>query len=207
MMCPFGRRSQEVPPVFHSMLIQRIVLCGALAVVGVAAPPVASADPPAVHLELRNTDGSSMSYLLSEIRNLHVDGTDLIVDLRSGSSSTHGFASLRSLRTEAAVTSVNPGPGAGSFETVRLLQSLPNPTTRGTRIRFDLAIRGRVALEIYEVSGRRIRTLVDKDLAAGRHEVDWDGADAHGRRASAGVYFYRLKGIGADQSRRVVVMP
>lgn len=193
--------------MLRSMLIQRVVRCAAIVGAAVAAPHVTWADPPAVRLELRNTDGSSTSYLLSEIRKLHVDGTDLIVDLRSGSNSTHALASLRSLRTEAPVTSVDHGPGGGSFETVRLLQSLPNPTARGTRIRFDLPARSRVALEIYEVSGRRIRTLVDKDLAAGRHEVDWDGADAHGRRASAGVYFYRLRGIGADQSRRVVVMP
>ncbi len=191
----------------RSMIFQQVMLSAAIVGAAFAVPPVASADPPPVHLELRNTDGSSTSYLLPEIQKLHFDGTDLIVDLRSGANATHPFTSLRSLRTETAVTSVNPGPAVGPFGTVRLHQSLPNPTTRGTRIRFDLAVRGRVALEIYEVSGRRIRTLVDKDLAAGRHEIDWDGADAHGRRASAGVYFYRLKGIGADQSRRVVVMP
>jgi flagellar hook assembly protein FlgD len=57
---------------------------------------------------------------------------------------------------------------------------------------------------VFDVDGRRVRTLVDATLGAGPHEARWDGADASGRAVGAGVYFVRLAAAGQAVSRRLV---
>ncbi len=88
-----------------------------------------------------------------------------------------------------------------------LFQNVPNPFNPATTIRFDLAADGHVALRIYDVAGRLVRTLIDAPLAAGfGQSATWDGLDAAGNRASSGVYFYRLEAAGHRYTRKMVVM-
>ena len=65
---------------------------------------------------------------------------------------------------------------------------------------------GSARLAIYDVSGRLVRTLVDRHLDVGRHEYRWDGRDGRGRSASAGVYLYRLTTPDGDLTRRMVLV-
>lgn len=81
---------------------------------------------------------------------------------------------------------------AGSLE-FGLGENRPNPLAGHTMLSFALARASAVRLIVYDVSGRAIRTLLDGVLAAGSHEVAWDGADASGARVSAGVYFCRME--------------
>jgi flagellar hook assembly protein FlgD len=69
----------------------------------------------------------------------------------------------------------------------------PDPPEGGTVISWALATRGQVELKIYDVSGRVVRLLVDERLAAGDHEIVWDGRDDAGRRLPAGHYYYELR--------------
>lgn len=95
-------------------------------------------------------------------------------------------------------------PGRG---TLALYQNTPNPAPRGaTTIAFDLARPGRAVLAIYDVAGRRVATLVDDALKAGKHQVSWDGLDASGRTAPAGIYFYDLAQDGVRTAKRMVVL-
>jgi flagellar hook assembly protein FlgD len=52
-----------------------------------------------------------------------------------------------------------------------------------------------------------VRTLADDDLPAGKHAIDWDGADERGDRARSGVYFYRLETSGRTHIGKVLLMP
>jgi len=73
------------------------------------------------------------------------------------------------------------------------ITNLPNPFSRSTKIRFQLAQQSPVVLGVYDVNGRRIRALVsDANLGAGEHEVEWDGMTDVGSRATPGLYFSRL---------------
>ena len=76
----------------------------------------------------------------------------------------------------------------------------------GTSIGFDLARTDRVSLRVYDVGGRLVATLIDgRTLAAGNHRAEWDGRDASGTPARAGLYLYRL-GVGpASETRRMVL--
>ena len=88
-----------------------------------------------------------------------------------------------------------------------LHQNVPNPFNPITQITFDLAQSGRVRLRIYDVAGRLVRTLIDKDLSAGRnHSAVWNGMDDQNRSLSSGVYFYRLEAAGNSLTRKVVLM-
>lgn len=79
----------------------------------------------------------------------------------------------------------------------------PNPFASRTAIHFDLPVGGRVRLVIFDVAGRRVRTLVDGVLAPGFHVSEWDGrGDGGGLRA--GVYFARLEAPGGTLSRKLV---
>ncbi len=71
-------------------------------------------------------------------------------------------------------------------------QNYPNPFNPKTNIKFKLKIAEHVTLKIYDISGKLIKTLLDKNKEAGSHEVVWDGTDKLGRMVSSGLYMYNL---------------
>jgi hypothetical protein len=73
-----------------------------------------------------------------------------------------------------------------------LSQNYPNPFNPSTKIRFALPVSGKVKLEIYDLLGNTVRTLVNKEMSAGRHEILWDGRNQGGHTATVGIYFYRI---------------
>lgn len=79
-------------------------------------------------------------------------------------------------------------PAARTF----LAQNVPNPFNPTTAIAFGLDKRARVTVAIYDASGRAVRTLVDREMDAGRHEAVWDGRDRSGTPVATGVYFYEM---------------
>jgi hypothetical protein len=71
-----------------------------------------------------------------------------------------------------------------------LMQNRPNPFNPETVIPFSLATPGRVAVRIYDVRGRLVRTVLDAVKPAGVHAARWNGSTEQGRRSASGVYFY-----------------
>jgi len=80
----------------------------------------------------------------------------------------------------------------------------PNPSSAATVLRFSLPMAGLTRLELIDVGGRRVRVLADGTFEAGAHEVRWDGRDAGGALAPAGLYWARLESAGASAVRRIV---
>jgi hypothetical protein len=74
-----------------------------------------------------------------------------------------------------------------------LLPVYPNPCRGSARIEYCLAAKGRVQLSVYNVSGQRVRELVNGSQAPGRNSVSWDGRRESGSKVSAGVYFIRFE--------------
>jgi hypothetical protein len=87
-----------------------------------------------------------------------------------------------------------------------LHQNDPNPFNPSTTLRFDLQQAGPVELTIYDVSGRRVRTLVQETRAEGPHQVIWRGLDESGRQVASGVYLYKLKAGSFVETRRMVLL-
>nr|MEE4266569.1 FlgD immunoglobulin-like domain containing protein [Candidatus Krumholzibacteria bacterium] len=77
------------------------------------------------------------------------------------------------------------------------LGNYPNPFNPLTRVAFTLERGGATTLQVFDVQGRLVRTLLSEELSAGPHSVIWDGLDGTGRRAGSGLYFARL--VSGDQ--------
>ncbi len=71
-------------------------------------------------------------------------------------------------------------------------QNYPNPFNPTTEIRFTLPKSEHVTIDVFNVLGQRIATLVDGDLPSGDHMVRWDGKDDSGERVASGIYLYRV---------------
>jgi len=98
------------------------------------------------------------------------------------------------------------GPEGAPQARTSLAQNFPNPFNPTTRIGFALEAAARARLAVYDASGRRLAVLVDRDLAAGPHEVTWDATDDRGLRVASGVYFYRLTAGGQTLTRKLTVL-
>jgi|GEM_PF-5580730 len=97
------------------------------------------------------------------------------------------------------------GDGKAARLVTRLSYCQPNPFSAGTAIGFTLAAPAVVRLEIYDVGGRRVRTLLSGTMAAGDHQLAWDCRDEAGRRAGSGVYFVKLA-AGVTREARAIVL-
>jgi len=88
-----------------------------------------------------------------------------------------------------------------------LLQNHPNPFNPTTTIPYDVAVTGDVRIEIYDVSGSLVRTLVNEEKEVGRHVATWDGRDGAGNQVHTGVYFYRMTAPGyASQAKKMLLL-
>lgn len=87
---------------------------------------------------------------------------------------------------------------------VMLHQNQPNPFAEVTRIVFDLPERTSVKIEVFDLAGRRVASLVNSEFAPGRHGVTWDRRGA-GARVPAGIYTYRMIVGGREYKRQLVV--
>jgi hypothetical protein len=79
----------------------------------------------------------------------------------------------------------------------RLVGASPNPFNPQTRLAFDLATAGDVRLGVYDLQGRRVRSLADGPWPAGRHNLTWDGLDDAGNHVASGLYLARLETGGS----------
>jgi hypothetical protein len=91
-------------------------------------------------------------------------------------------------------------------ETPFLGQNIPNPFNSSTSIAFILPKTILVRLEVINLLGQRVATLVDEELIAGQHTVLWDGRDNAGRNLASGIYFYRLKTGSYSQTKKMILL-
>ena len=106
-----------------------------------------------------------------------------------------------------AVSAVGDAP---SSVAMRLQPNVPNPFNPSTKISFELPAdrEGPVAvsLQVFDLKGRLVRTLVDRTLTADNHTATWNGRDRRGQAVPAGVYFYRLDAGGQSLTRSMTLV-
>jgi hypothetical protein len=107
-----------------------------------------------------------------------------------------------------AVTAAVAGPGAPAWGAhgVALSAPRPNPSRGETAFDLVLPVAGEDHVEIVDVRGARVRTLVSGALAAGRTTLAWDGRDESGRRAPSGLYHVRVRAAGIELTRKLVLL-
>lgn len=87
-----------------------------------------------------------------------------------------------------------------------LQQNYPNPFNSATTIRYALPAPAAIRLAVYNVTGQRVRVLVEEHQDPGHYRVTWDGTDEHGRQAANGLYFYRLADGESVRERRMLLL-
>ena len=102
-----------------------------------------------------------------------------------------------------SVPDIPAGQVPGSFA---LCQNYPNPCNPSTTIEFEMPIPASVELDLFNILGQRVRTLVGESLLAGKHQVDWDGRLRSGQMAPTGIYFYRLRVADVSLVRKLVLI-
>ncbi len=123
-----------------------------------------------------------------------------------GDDEAHFLANVQAANNGySPVVAVDDGPRELPAS-VRLQQNLPNPFNPDTAIRYTVPTSGAVDLAVYDVSGRRVRTLVTGTVAAGEHTVHWNGRDENGGLVPSGLYLYRVVGHGATLTRKMMLV-
>ncbi len=86
------------------------------------------------------------------------------------------------------------------------LQNYPNPFNPTTKIQFDVPERSQVKLEIFNIAGQKINTLVDNYYSAGKYSINWNGMDRYNRFVGSGVYLYRLSTEDRVLTKKMVLV-
>ena len=109
-----------------------------------------------------------------------------------------GGGNLNRIETEA-----NDGIRPNEFA---LHPNRPNPFNPQTIIAYDIPVPTHVSIEIYNILGQRVVTLVDEEKAAGSYEVIWNGVDNSGQRVASGIYLYNMRAGDFVESRKMMLM-
>jgi len=101
--------------------------------------------------------------------------------------------------------------GTGKFDsthpkTFELNSVYPNPFNSNCQIKFSTLTKEKINLTVYDTSGRKIKTLLNKILVPGTHVMRWDGSDIHGKSVSSGVYIFNLTQGELQSSYRAIMM-
>ena len=91
-------------------------------------------------------------------------------------------------------------------ENFELQQNYPNPFNPSTTIRYSIPTRTHVTIEIFNLLGQHVRTVVDGMMSAGRHQAIWDGRSADGQLVSSGLYLYRMSTEQVVLNRKMLLL-
>jgi hypothetical protein len=105
-----------------------------------------------------------------------------------------------------ALSALTSGSGDGLPTKFALEQNYPNPFNPTTTFGFALPNATHVRLEVFNILGRRVKTLLNEEVVAGQHKVVWDGVNEAGVTVASGVYFYRLEAGNFVESKQMLLL-
>ncbi len=88
----------------------------------------------------------------------------------------------------------------------KLNKNYPNPFNPETTISYSVKNAGPVSINIFNIKGQKIRTLVNEDKAAGNYKVVWKGLDNNNKKVASGIYFYRMKSGNYTSTKKMILM-
>jgi hypothetical protein len=150
--------------------------------------------------EVRLTDS-----LLTD-RDGRISFVDPAAGLPAGVPASYRYALLRNGREIARSDAVTVTPGGATPSAFRLAPVFPNPFNPSTNVNFAVPRPAQVAVKVYDLTGRLVRTLVAADLPAAEHVVVWDGRDSGGRTAASGTYYCRMTSEGFSAVRKMTLV-
>lgn len=89
---------------------------------------------------------------------------------------------------------------------IQLFNSYPNPTAQATAISYQISTTQTVKMNIYDITGRLVKTLANEKQSPGKYQLTWDGTDNQGKRAATGIYFYSLQTTEGRLSKKLILV-
>lgn len=123
-----------------------------------------------------------------------------------GMTGTSAYCAVQSFRTGSLILSVDPGPEEGTPTGFVLHQNYPNPFNPTTTIPFEISSSAFVTVNVYDLLGREIRSLINQEFSAGTYSVRWNGQNDNGQPMPSGMYFVRMTALTPQASRNVVAV-
>ncbi len=102
------------------------------------------------------------------------------------------------------ITNVEVQPN--TIKEFSLEQNYPNPFNSITTISFKIPQKSKVFLEILDIFGKRIKTLIDDEMDSGEYKIVWDGTDENYNRVASGIYFYRLSSGHISLTKKMILL-
>jgi flagellar hook assembly protein FlgD len=90
--------------------------------------------------------------------------------------------------------------------TTALTGNYPNPFNPVTNIAYSIQEAGNVTLEVYNLRGQLVKTLVNDVRESGDHTATWTGKDDSGKSVASGVYFYKMKASNYTSTKKMILM-
>ncbi len=131
----------------------------------------------------------------------HIDRFEIVAEQNSMSGSRLWFDDIRVTNSQVIGIKQNKIPVINQFALFRIY---PNPFNSRIRIKFDILHPMPVRLEIFNIRGQRVRTLLKKILAKGSYSFIWNGCDDQGKLLPGGLYLVRLKTSGQSHTQKIV---
>ncbi len=103
-------------------------------------------------------------------------------------------------------TEITDGDDPSVKYATKLGQNYPNPFNPNTTIKFSLRTRSHVTINVYDVSGRLVRNLVDGVLDKGDHQANWKGINGSGANVASGVYFYKMNTNDFSETKKMILL-
>lgn len=146
------------------------------------------------------------SAITASVANLPANGGQAIVAYALVYGATLAELEEAADAANALYSPVAPVTGDVPVKVLHLAQNHPNPFNPSTQFEYVIAGAGHVRIDVFDMAGRRVRTLVDEERSAGSHTAMWDGLDDAGNRAPSGTYFCRMSSGGETSSRKMTMI-
>ncbi|MCK4979671.1 MAG: T9SS type A sorting domain-containing protein, partial [Candidatus Delongbacteria bacterium] len=85
-------------------------------------------------------------------------------------------------------------------------QNYPNPFNPFTKIEYDIPKTGKVTVNVYNIRGQYVKTLISEIQEPGSYLTYWDGTDNYNRKVSSGVYFYQLESKSSTKTKKMIMI-
>ena len=89
---------------------------------------------------------------------------------------------------------------------IKFLKNYPNPFNPTTTISFEIAEAGKTQIEIYNVKGQKVKTLLDDAMEMGEHSVIWNGTNSNNKQVASGIYFYKVSVNNTEQIKKMILI-
>jgi len=127
------------------------------------------------------------------------------VDVSDGIDTTIN-SEIRTLRVEGKYAALSINKNNVIPSEYALHQNYPNPFNPITRIEYDIPKQTFVKIEIYNLLGTKITTLLNEEMIAGRHAITWNAVDRNGRKIPSGIYFYHIRTNDFTKTNKMLLL-